>query len=303
MFKSQVFVETGTLGGTTSFVAAPLFKAVHTVELSKYHYQRVTEKNTFSNLKTYLGNSSDVLKRIVPTISQSKLYWLDAHFSGGNTATLRDDRGVAISPLMDEIQVILSNGLKDSVILIDDICGYQYNKNDEFGKPNSKFAKMMTQFDELGLSYYIVGDLFLVYNPTFHKPSISQMVKYCTKSRLFNPYDNTKTDVIEMLRAEKNIATSGSKVERDRLVHISNKCSWYDYRFWKGIIDLQDKKYSEAVKDFEYAIERGFAHWRAKYYLAYAYLKAGNKAKSEQILKTIRSEIEPYQETLKSLYP
>lgn len=86
--------------------------------------------NKYANLQCYHRNSYEVLEKILPEISGIKLYWLDAHFSGGNTATLRDKNGRVISPLQDEVRVILENGLEDSFILIDDICGYSYNKDD-----------------------------------------------------------------------------------------------------------------------------------------------------------------------------
>jgi len=87
LFNVKSFVETGTLYGETTRWAAKTFEYVHTIELSEKLYQDALEKHKkFKNIHHYLGNSLDTLPRIVNTLDNSTLFWLDAHWSGGVTA-------------------------------------------------------------------------------------------------------------------------------------------------------------------------------------------------------------------------
>ena len=86
-FKTDAFVESGTYKGDTTFLAGLFFDEVHTIELSQELVEAAVVR--FRNLPTvrvYQGDSGSVFKQILPRISSRILFYLDGHYSGGNTA-------------------------------------------------------------------------------------------------------------------------------------------------------------------------------------------------------------------------
>jgi hypothetical protein len=111
----RVLVETGTYLGDMTAAVAPFFDAVHTIELGEELYRRAQERFAGQQrVRVYHGNSSEVLGRILPTIPDSVLFWLDAHFSGGITAC-----GPLQTPIERELELIFAHSPRH-VILIDD---------------------------------------------------------------------------------------------------------------------------------------------------------------------------------------
>lgn len=112
---STIFVETGTFSGETGRWASKYFEVVHTIELSENLYNSNSNELTqIKQVKTHLGDSRDILPKIVKNIGNQKaVYWLDAHWSGGETDGESDE-----CPLLDEL-ACLSNRTED-IILIDD---------------------------------------------------------------------------------------------------------------------------------------------------------------------------------------
>ncbi|MBD2260783.1 hypothetical protein [Pseudanabaena sp. FACHB-2040] len=109
------FVETGTYHGNTSAWAANQFEQVYTIENSEPLHKRA--QATFSvvkNIGFLLGDSRAELQKILPTLQGKSLFWLDAHWSGGETYGEADQ-----CPLLEEIAVI-NQFAADSCILIDD---------------------------------------------------------------------------------------------------------------------------------------------------------------------------------------
>jgi hypothetical protein len=129
VFACDVFIETGTLEGETAFSAAAIFDQVYSVELAENFFKAAQNRNTYSNVFLYHDSSDCFLESLLPHIQDKrKLFWLDAHFSGGNTATLIDEgTDLPKSPIWGELIAIFKNNLQSSVILIDDISGYLLN--------------------------------------------------------------------------------------------------------------------------------------------------------------------------------
>ena len=63
-----------------------------------------------------LGDSSDIIKNILPDINENVIFWLDGHFSSGETAQGKKD-----CPLIEEITHINELCKKDGIIIIDDL--------------------------------------------------------------------------------------------------------------------------------------------------------------------------------------
>lgn len=72
-----------------------------------------------AGVKVVRGTSVEAMTDLLPLESQPCLFWLDAHFSGGNTS------GVELPcPLLDELRIICSGrSSANTIILIDDARG------------------------------------------------------------------------------------------------------------------------------------------------------------------------------------
>jgi len=110
------FIETGTYHGDMLFAMRNKFKTLQSIELSHEHY--LSAKNRLSNymsIQIHEGDSAIVLPLLLKDLKYRALFWLDGHYSAGNTA-----RGMLETPISNEVQAILEHLVKGHVILIDD---------------------------------------------------------------------------------------------------------------------------------------------------------------------------------------
>jgi hypothetical protein len=113
----QDFIETGTYRGDTAAWAAEHFARVTTIELSpEFHAAAVTRFQSQPKVRALQGYSAAVLREVVPALSGPALFWLDAHWSGLDTAG-RDSE----CPLLEEIELInAADSAAPHCILVDD---------------------------------------------------------------------------------------------------------------------------------------------------------------------------------------
>jgi hypothetical protein len=117
----DVFVETGTLIGDTVIGLSSFFNELHTIELAEKYYQLSTERvknEGLSNIKTYLGDSTYVLPKIISRFNENNkiIFWLDGHWSSGDTG-----KGEKDCPLIEECAAIDKNCKSEkAILLIDD---------------------------------------------------------------------------------------------------------------------------------------------------------------------------------------
>ena len=110
----KVFVETGTCKGETIFSMEELFDKLYTVELGKKFYDDLVDNYKGLKINFYNGRSQDKLPVILKNIDEKVLFFLDAHYSGGDTYG-----SVYEVPLLDELKIIMDWG-KECVVIIDD---------------------------------------------------------------------------------------------------------------------------------------------------------------------------------------
>ncbi len=109
------FVETGTFLGNTTYWASKYFERVFTIEFSEPIYRQAIEKyGDIDNITFLYGHTRAILAEIVPLLDVPSLFWLDAHWSGGQTYGAQDE-----CPVLDEIDIIDQSNV-DSFILVDD---------------------------------------------------------------------------------------------------------------------------------------------------------------------------------------
>lgn len=115
-FHLRMFIETGTHWGGTLKAMQPLFDQLYSIELSELWYGHAVEMfGTNGNVHLIHGNSALELPKLLERIpNEPALFWLDAHYSGGDTACAAED------PLLAEIQTIVKMR-PNALIVIDDM--------------------------------------------------------------------------------------------------------------------------------------------------------------------------------------
>lgn len=114
-YNLRDFIETGTYEGATAVWASRHFERVITVECSKEIYQKAVSKyGRVNKINFLLGDSRTVLRTLVPQLTRPAFFWLDAHFSGGETYGKDNE-----CPLIEEIHAINTSG-HNHFIFIDD---------------------------------------------------------------------------------------------------------------------------------------------------------------------------------------
>jgi hypothetical protein len=111
------FIETGTyFGETLAYMAHQ--KSVHatSIELNDAYYKAAEQRfGGYSNVTILHGDSGKLLPELVRQLQAPALFWLDGHYSGGETA-----RANLETPISAELEAILQSTVKGHVILIDD---------------------------------------------------------------------------------------------------------------------------------------------------------------------------------------
>ncbi len=304
VFGCDVFIETGTLGGETAFTAAPIFDGVYSVELSEHHFQAAQKRNVYSNVSLYRDSSDHFLDVLLPSMrDKRKLFWLDAHFSGGNTATLIDeDTGFCKSPIWGELTAIFKNGLQRSVLLIDDISGYLLDPVSNWRYPHLHHQYELIKKSCRAAQLYVVGDLALVYDSAYHNPSISPIVQACTVSRMFDWCASNFEEEQAVLMAEYELVQRCHEDEADRICYLSGYCHCRDYRLWRGLIYLGRGDFAQAAKDFQFVMDAGLTHWRVSFYQGYALAKSKMHASAENIFRKLDSHLKEHEPFLNHAY-
>lgn len=112
----RCFVETGTYRGGMVAAVKQIFDEIYSIELSaKLHAFARERFREDGHVRLICGDSGEELPRVVEALTGRALFWLDAHYSGGETAN-----GTGGNPIIKEITCILMHR-KDHVILVDDM--------------------------------------------------------------------------------------------------------------------------------------------------------------------------------------
>jgi hypothetical protein len=131
-YPNRFFVETGSLAGQGIQAALDAgFEKVYSIELAEPLYRRcVARFEGDARVELILGDSAEKLPELIKRLDCPATFWLDGHFSGGETAL-----GSKTSPLMEELRAIGAHSIRTHTILIDDMrCWHEDYEEIGFGE-------------------------------------------------------------------------------------------------------------------------------------------------------------------------
>lgn len=160
-YINNYFIETGSYRGDGIQNAINSgFKNIISVELFEENYKHCV--NRFKNqkfVKLYHGSSSDLLYEMMKDIKDNATIWLDAHYSGKNTAKTEEKY---FSPILMEIRELAKHPNNKHTILIDD--------RRDFGTVNFDYVKedkIVEEIKKINKDYKISYDTGNFSNPLF----------------------------------------------------------------------------------------------------------------------------------------
>lgn len=119
----DTYVETGTNRAIGIQRVIPIFKVLHTIELSPKLYEQFTPDLKAKGVHCYLGDSAKTLAKILPKIDQPVVFMLDAHWC-------YDWLAVNDFPLWRELEVIAPRTQPD-IIMVDDVQAFDGKQNEK----------------------------------------------------------------------------------------------------------------------------------------------------------------------------
>jgi len=267
-YNIEVFIESGTYHGSTSAKAAQFFKEVHTIELLKELFEKAQARfKNSKNVFLYLGDSGEILPKILPTIPHKILFWLDGHYMGGKT----DEA----TPIIKELDGLKKTNKLDEFILIDDarLFGTKLGSKILFGDKHYPLLEDVCSYlknANPNITLAIMGDSLLAFDSNKNNINLSSLTHACYISRLYNGANYSDQ---EILSAEKSIAQA-SGAEKEVLIRLYSLYSTgklvhcYHYILWNSLILAQTQQFDESNSLLNKLITAGYDHWRVEWYLA-----------------------------------
>ena len=115
-YHCNVLVESGTFRGDMVEAQKNFFKKIISIELAGGLYEKAKHKfRKNRNVEILQGDSSEVLSSVMKNMTEPAIFWLDGHYSAGETA-----KGSTECPIYKELDCILDAKPLNHVILIDD---------------------------------------------------------------------------------------------------------------------------------------------------------------------------------------
>lgn len=150
------WIETGTYLGTTTEFLIKHFPMVHTIEPHEKHYKNACQKFSEQNVKLYNDISENVLEGIVDSLEGDANFWLDGHYSFGDTF-----QGPSNCPVRRELEIIEANlnQFERISIFIDDVRCFVGEDRDLSYPP---LDELVDWARAQGFSWFIEHDIFVM---------------------------------------------------------------------------------------------------------------------------------------------
>ena len=152
-YRNSVFIETGTYKGSgVRRALAAGFKKIYSVELKEEFYyeckRKFKKEIQEEKVELFLGESVVCLANILEKVDRQATFWLDAHYSSGDTA-----QGPIDVPLMEELELIGRHSIKNHTLLIDDVRLFNTKHSEDWS--NIKLEKVIDKLKEINPNHKI----------------------------------------------------------------------------------------------------------------------------------------------------
>jgi hypothetical protein len=154
--SESTWIETGTYVGVTTEALARISKKVISIEPSEALYRKSVERlRKFENVELIYGTSEASFEAACSSVSGSVFFWLDGHYSGGDTF-----KGEQDCPVQSELATISNFLFKyDQVhIFIDDFRLFRDTKMQKSDYPLKSF--LVQWAEKNGLEWSVSNDIF-----------------------------------------------------------------------------------------------------------------------------------------------
>ena len=268
---AYVMVETGTYLGDTTCKIEKYFR-VETIELDEKLANKSKDRFAGNNrVKVHHGDTVNILPRILQQYKNDKIIiFLDAHYSQGDSA-----KGAENTPILTELSIIKKAGIKDAILIIDDIRMF-YNPLTDVsstfveGYPNlQNVAEYILSINQ-EYQCVVIYDALVAF-PAYEEVTVSPVVHAATISRL---YDGNNYHINDVLKAELTLAQAREK-EQEALIELGRYWTeqWgqaaglmHHNALWAGLVFCANGQYDIAKIFFSEAKRRGLHHWRIDFY-------------------------------------
>jgi hypothetical protein len=114
--RPHVFVETGTYHGDTVEAVKGLYASVISIEVDETLHHKACERFAAdANVRIVHGDCASEMPAILAELREPAVFWLDGHYSGGETG-----KGVVEDPILISLNQIATHAIKGHVIFVDD---------------------------------------------------------------------------------------------------------------------------------------------------------------------------------------
>lgn len=118
--KYKYFIETGTFLGDMLEALQYDFDTLYSCELVPFIYELAkTRFKNSKNIKLFLGDSTYALPQMIAEVNAPAIFWLDGHYSGGDTGWSDVNAGC---PIYDEVAAIFASPYEHTIIIDDARC-------------------------------------------------------------------------------------------------------------------------------------------------------------------------------------
>ncbi len=157
---NSTWIETGTFVGSTTRELSKRATRVISIEPSSIFYDIACQNlHELDNVELINGSSENVFDSVVQQLDDSANFWLDGHYSGGDTF-----QGELNSPIAHELNVISAHVSKfnSCSVFIDDVRCFIQNSGEEYEMyPN--LTSIIEWASALGFEWTIEHDIFVAW--------------------------------------------------------------------------------------------------------------------------------------------
>ena len=259
--ESRVFIETGTYFGDTVSAMSTIFDRIYSIELSEELHKNALRRFA-GNFKVNLlcGDSSNKIEEAAQIANDQRIiFWLDAHWSGGNTA-----RSTENTPIIKELQSISKLSLKSAIIIIDDIRYFTqiakgFDVHDaNYGYPN--LSSFLKEVQNLFPAHKPIlnGDLLFIFPEQIcSKIVISDALLAANELRFPQKNDNERCFFERIVAncdgVEKETILNLPEVFKHSLIYGIGG----DYLYWRALVFEAEKKFDRSKLDIDLARKCG----------------------------------------------